>query len=140
MGKDNVEVVLRAYEVLNAPGTIDDLMDGLAPLLDPDAEWINPPDALEVGTRSGLDGWRTALENLRGGLGKAVRLEVDELLEHGDAVFAMGKAHLRGTSSGVEAAGPTWAAIWLVGNGRIRRYEWSWDVSEMRSRLMDPER
>src|SRR5688500_17659445 len=139
MGKGNVEVVLRAYEVLNATGTIDDLMEGLAPLLDPDAEWINPPDALEVGTRTGLDGWRTALENLRGGLGKGVWREVDELFEHGDSVFATGKAHLRGTSSGVEAVGPTWAAIWIISSGRIRRYEWSWDISDMRSRLMDSE-
>lgn len=110
-------------------------MDGLAPLLDAHAEWINPPDALEHGTRTGLEGWRIALENLRGGLGQRVRLEVDELLELGESILATGKAHVSGTSSGVEAVGPTWAAIWTVTEGRIRRYEWSWDPGEMRARF-----
>src|SRR5215208_3578468 len=102
MSAENIETVLRAYEVLNTASSIDALMDGLGPLLDPEAEWVNPPDALEVGTRSGPEGWRTALENLRAGLGQDLKLEVDELVEKGDAVFATGKAHLSGTASGVE--------------------------------------
>lgn len=137
MPEENVETVLRAYEVLNEAGTIDDLMDGLRPMLHPDAEWVNPSDALEVGTRSGFDGWRTALENLRGGLGADLRLEVEELIEKGDAVFATGKAHVSGTASGVEAVGPTWAAIWVVKDGRISRYEWSWDIPEMRQSFFE---
>ena len=140
MSQENVEIVRRAYEVLNAGGTIDDLMDGLRPLLDPQVEWVNPPDALERGTRAGLDGWRVALENIRAGLGEKVKLEVQGLVEHGDAVLATGKAHVIGTSSGVEAVGPTWAAIWTVTGGRIRRYEWSWDPVAMRARFKSMER
>ena len=130
-----MEIVRRAYEVLNAGGTIDDLMDGLRPLLDPQVEWVNPPDALERGTRIGLDGWRVALANIRAGLGENVKLEVQGLVENGDAVLATGKAHVSGTSSGVEAVGPTWAAIWMVTGGRIRRYEWSLDPDAMRARF-----
>jgi ketosteroid isomerase-like protein len=140
MSQENVEIVRRAYEVLNAGGTIDDLMDGLRPLLDPQVEWVNPPDALERGTRAGLDGWRVALENILAGLGENVKLEVQGLVEHGDAVLATGKAHVSGTSSGVETVGPTWAAIWTVTDGRIRRYEWSWDLVAMRARFKSMER
>ena len=135
MSQENLEIVRRAYEVLNAGGTIDDLMEGMRPLLDPEAEWVNPPEALEVGTRAGLGGWRVALGNIRAGWGENVRLEVQELVEGGDAVFTTGKAHVSGTSSGVEAVGPTWAAIWTVTDGRIRRYEWSWDTVNMRARF-----
>ena len=136
MSQENVEIVRRAYQVLNAGGTLGDLMDGMTPLLDPQVEWVNPPDALERGTRAGLDGWRVALANLRAGLGDEVRLEVQELVEGGDAVFATGKAHVSGTSSGVEAVGPTWGAIWTLIGGRIRRYDWSWDPVGMRARFM----
>jgi ketosteroid isomerase-like protein len=139
MAEGNVEIVRRAYDLLNAGGTLDDLMEGMKPLLDPGAEWVNPPDALEVGTRTGFDGWRTALENIRTGLGEEVRLEVRELVEGADAVFATGNARVRGTSSGIEADGPTWAAIWTVFNGRIRRYEWSWDPAGMRARFLETE-
>jgi ketosteroid isomerase-like protein len=135
MSQENVEIVRRCYRVLNAGGTIDDLMNGLRPLLDPQVEWVNPPDALERGTRAGLDGWRVALENIRAGLGESVKLEVQEMLDRGDAVMATGKAHISGTSSGVEAVGPTWAAIWTLTGGRIRRYEWSLDPVAMRARF-----
>ena len=126
-------MVRRAYEVLNGAGSIDELMEGLAPLVDPHAEWVNPPDALERGTRAGPDGWRSALENLRAGLGEGVEFAVDELVPRGDSIFATGRAHVSGTSSGVEVTGPTWAAIWTVRAGRIRRYEWSWDPEGMRA-------
>ena len=135
MSQESLEIVRRAYEVLNTGGTIDYLMAGLAPLLDPQAEWVNPPDALERGTRAGLDGWRIALGNIRAGLGESVKLDVHELVDDGDAVFAAGEVQTRGTSSGVEAAGPTWAAIWTVSDGRIRRYEWSWDTAGTRARF-----
>jgi ketosteroid isomerase-like protein len=135
MSQENVEIVRHAYVVLNAGGTIDDLMEGLTPLLDPQVEWVNPHDALERGTRAGLDGWRTAMGNIRAGLGENVRFEVQELVEHGDAVFATGKARVSGTSSGVEAVGPTWAAIGTVMGGLIRRYEWSWDATGTRARF-----
>jgi ketosteroid isomerase-like protein len=140
MSQENVETVRRAYEVLNAGGTIDELMDGLKPLLDPQVEWVNPPDALEGGTRAGLDGWRTALLHMRAGLGENVKLEVQELVGAGGAVFATGKAQVSGTSSGVEVLGPTWAAIWMVTDGRIRRFEWSWDTAAMLARFKGMER
>jgi hypothetical protein len=54
MSQENVEIVRRCYRVLNAGGTIDELMDRLRPLLDPHVEWVNPPDAIERGTRAGL--------------------------------------------------------------------------------------
>ena len=139
MAQANLEIARRAYEVLNAGGTVDEVMEGLMPLLDPHVEWVNPPDALERGTRVGLDGIRIALESLRAGLGESVKFEVRELVEYGDAVFAAGQAHVSGTSSGVETVGPTWAAIWFMADGRVRRYEWSWDPGAMRARLKSME-
>ena len=129
------DIARRAYDALNAAGSVDDLMGALAPLLHPEAEWVNPPDALERGTRAGHEGWRTAIENIRAGLGDDLRFEVHELVERGDAVYATGTAHVSGTSSGVEAESPTWAAIWVVRDGLIRRYEWSWEVAGMRARF-----
>jgi hypothetical protein len=46
MVERKVEIVRRAYEALNAGGTLDDLMERMKPLLDPGAEWVNPPPPL----------------------------------------------------------------------------------------------
>ena len=138
MPQGNVAIVRRVYELLNSGGTIDELMDGIEPLLHLRVEWINPPDALELGTRTGIDGWRAALANLRAGLGEDVKVEVRELVDRGEVVFAAGEVQAGGTASGVDAAGPTWAAIWTLEDGRIRRYEWSWDPDAMRARVLGP--
>jgi ketosteroid isomerase-like protein len=135
MSPENIGIVRRAYEVLNGGGTIDDLMARLRPLLDRRIEWVNPANALERGSRAGLEGWRVALENLRAGFGEEVTLEVHELVEHGDAVFATGRPRVSGTSTSVRGVGPTWAAIWTVTDSHISRYEWSWDPLAMRTRF-----
>ncbi|HEX2129851.1 MAG TPA: nuclear transport factor 2 family protein [Solirubrobacterales bacterium] len=135
MTQENVEVVRRAYEAFNAGGSVDEVMERVTPLLDPDAEWVNPPEALERGTRVGIDGWRAAFENVKAGLGQSVRFEIEELVGQGDLVLATGKAHISGTTSGVETVSPEWGAIFTVKERRIRRYEWSTDPVGLRARF-----
>ena len=52
----NAGVVRRVYEAWNGP----DPVDGVLPMLDPAFEWVNPPHAVEPGTRRGRQpagGW-----------------------------------------------------------------------------------
>jgi ketosteroid isomerase-like protein len=55
MSEQNVEIVRRLYEAWQRDGF------GVVPdLMDPDIEWVNPPNAIEPGTRRGYDGFAAA--------------------------------------------------------------------------------
>jgi ketosteroid isomerase-like protein len=130
MAGEAERVVRNAYDLFNRGASVDEVMPELEHLLDPEAEWVNPPDAIERGTRRGLDGWRTALENVLAGAGADARFAIEELLERGDQVFVRGFLRPRGTSSGVEVDGPMTGVIWTVRDGRICRVEWFYDLDE----------
>ncbi len=40
-------IVRRMYEAFNQPGTLEETLARVEPLLHPDAEYVNPPDAVE---------------------------------------------------------------------------------------------
>ena len=123
----------RLYEVLGDGRTIDEAMPELERLLHPEAEYVNPPDALESGTRRGFDGWRAMLESGREGLGESARFQIVDPIERGDRVFMLLALRTGGTASGVEIDGPTVGAIVTVEDGLIRRFEWWWKPEDARA-------
>lgn len=133
-GEESEQIVRRVYEAMGEGGSVSELMERLEPLLTPDVEWVNPDHAIERGTRVGVEGWTTALENMQSGLGAKVAFRIDEFIALGeDRVFARGHVGSRGTSSGVEV-GQAIGTDWTIRDGRVRRMEWSFEVDELLAR------
>jgi hypothetical protein len=126
MAGEGEALVRRFYETLGGSRTIDEAMPELERLLHPEAEYVNPPDALEPGTLRGFDGWRAALESGREGLGESANFDIVDLTERGDRVFSLVALRTSGTASGVEVDGPTVGVVVTVEAGLIRRFEWHW--------------
>ncbi len=135
MGATNEEIVRRLADVLNTSDSVEAaIAAGVEDLWDPEIEYVNPDDALERGTRRGVDGMRTVLENFIEGAGAAATVELEELEESDDRVWARYRVHARG-ASGAEALGPPMAMVYTFRNGRVLRIEWHYDVDEARARF-----
>jgi ketosteroid isomerase-like protein len=104
-----------------------------AELLDPEIEWVNPPDAVEPGTRRGRDGWEQAEESWRGSF-TSVRFEIERIAEDGDRVAAAVRCHSVAGGSGMEID-QVLGFLWTVRAGRLVRFEWSNDPDEIMRRL-----
>jgi ketosteroid isomerase-like protein len=61
-------------------------------LLADDAEWVNPHDAVERGTRRGADEFNGAIASVFA-TWDDVHFETDEVLDNGDEVIALGSLH-----------------------------------------------
>jgi ketosteroid isomerase-like protein len=122
-------------EIMNSSRSVDEAMAALEPRLHPEIEWVNPDDAIEPGTRRGLDGMRLVLENLYDGAGAASTAEVEEIEGRGDRVLIVARPHVRGETSGAELAGPPVGLIFTIPDGRVLRIEWHYDVDEARARF-----
>ncbi len=123
----------RFYDVIHGSATTEEAMLQIEPMLHPDAEYVNPPDALEPGTRRGIAGWRAAIASGAEGLGGEARFEIVELVERGDRVFFQIALHTGGTASGVDLTGPTIGAVFTVEDGLLRRFEWFWKPDDARA-------
>jgi SnoaL-like domain len=130
----NEEIVRRFGDVINQSQSVDEVMAELEPLMDPEIEYVNPPDAVERGTRKGISGMRTALENFVEGAGGEATFELEELEQRGDRVFISFRIHAHGGGSGAEAVGPPVGMIYTFRNGRVLRMEWHY-VAEARARF-----
>ena len=133
MSGDAEAVVRRVYELFTRAMSVDAAFAELQSLLHPDAEYVNPPDAVEPGTRRGVDGWRAALSSTADGLGQDAKFVMKEVVERGDHVFALVSLRTGGTASGVEVDGPTIGTVWTVRDGLVRRFEWCWKPEEARA-------
>jgi len=73
MSQENVETVRALYEAWNSPGGFE----AAIAFISDDFEWVNPPYAVEPGTKYGHAGWRAAGDNLAA----AFHVRTHELLE-----------------------------------------------------------
>jgi ketosteroid isomerase-like protein len=87
-----------------------------------DAEWVNPHDAIEPGTRHGAAGFNEAIRSVFSAWDE-VRLEVERLIENGDDVVALGTLHGRVHGPGMEIDSPH-GQIWTFRDGRVIRMQW----------------
>jgi ketosteroid isomerase-like protein len=110
MSEQNVELVRRIYELWSRNERARDLIS-------PELEYINPPYAVESGTRRG----RKALGMIRE-VYPDFRVEPERFIDAGENVVVIGTA--RGTTaSGIEAQ---WRQgyVWTVRGGKAVAFRW----------------
>jgi ketosteroid isomerase-like protein len=122
MSRENVERFHRIYEAWYARRKLgpDVLAD--------DVEWVNPPDAVEPGTRQGPDSFNEAIKSVFDAWGE-VRFETERVIEHGDDVVALGAVRGRGRGTGIEGARPH-GEIWTFREGKVVRMRWFHSCAE----------
>jgi ketosteroid isomerase-like protein len=111
MPRENVEVVQRLVEHMNESG------DMLWDLIDPDIVYVIDPPAWLAGTYRGHAEVEELLRQTWD-VYDEFRFEVDEFIDAGDLVVALGAAHVRGGLSGATAV-QTGASVYRVRDGRI---------------------
>jgi len=111
MSEQNVELVRKIYAAWLQGGSARDFID-------PDVEYVNPPDAVEPGTRRGRSAFRKITEAF-----EDVKIEPLEYADAGDDVVVIVRLTGRGRGSGV---GIDWRQgyIWTIRDGKAVRFRW----------------
>jgi ketosteroid isomerase-like protein len=117
MSQENVDTVRRIYRAWERDGS--PVSSGL---LDPGVEWVNPPEAVEPGTRHGIEAFaeaaRTVADTFAG-----VRVEIEQIMDAGDRVVVVATLHGRGRGSGADVERKQ-GYVWTIRNGKALRFEW----------------
>lgn len=133
MALSNLEVVRRLYAAWNGAEPVEDALQ----FLDPSFEWINPPYAVEPGTRRGHEGWRQANSNVAAAF-ESYRHEPGEMIEAGEKVLCFATFSGRGRAGGIEY-GKSEQHLWTLREGKVIRLEWFYEKSEaLRAAGVDP--
>jgi ketosteroid isomerase-like protein len=124
-----VERQLRnAYEVF-LTGDMDLILRGFAP----DATFTNPPYAIEGGVRRGLDELRVSFQALHDEF-EFRSLDIEELIEGPEGVFAIVRADARGRSSGAPLHGRFYHS-WRLRDGLVADFAWYTTLEEGRAAI-----
>ena len=115
MSAPNAELFQRVRRQLSERRTIE------RELLADDAEWINPDDAVEPGTRRGADAFLEAIASVFEGWEES-HFDIERVHEQGADVVALGQLRTRGRT-GLEATGEH-GEIWTFAEGRVARMRW----------------
>jgi ketosteroid isomerase-like protein len=117
MSQENVEIVRSIHEGLargEPPAKLS--------LLHPDIAYVNPPGAVEPGTRRGLAAYEDALRAINEAF-EDIRINVREVKDVGDHVVVFATFTARGRTSGVQRDNED-AYVWTVRDGRAVRFQW----------------
>jgi len=87
-----------------------------------DAEWVNPHDAVERGTRRGADEFNRAIARVFA-TWDDVHFHPDEVIDNGDQVVALGSLHGQLDVSGMVVSAEH-GQIWTFRDGRVVRMQW----------------
>jgi ketosteroid isomerase-like protein len=115
--RENVDIVRGLHEAWNRG---EDLI--ALGLIDEDIEYVNPPDALEPGTRRGREGWNRAVGMIFESYDDA-HIEVERILDAGERVVVLARFRVRGRGSGVSMERQQ-GYVWTLREGRAVRFEW----------------
>jgi len=123
MSQENVEIVRRLYEAWERDGF------GVVPeLMDPSIEWVNPPYAVEPGTRHGYDQFAAATQAVLSVYG-AYRVSPVRLYDVGDRVAVRARVTIR--SSGNDVPIDTERGyLFDIRDGKVVRWAWFNDPAE----------
>lgn len=124
MALTNLGLVRRLYEAWNGDDPVEDVL----PFLDPGFEFVNPPYAVEPGTRSGHNGWREVDANNKAAF-ESYRHEPDEMIEANDKVLCFVTLVARGRAGGVPFEKRE-GHVWTLREGRVVRFEWFHEEAE----------
>jgi ketosteroid isomerase-like protein len=103
-------------------------------LLDSEIEWVNPPDAVEAGTRHGPE----AFEGAQSSVGRAyssIGIDVERRVELGDHVGLIVEILYLGRASGIEVR-QRMGFVFTIRNGRVVRFEWSNEPEDLLARVV----
>jgi ketosteroid isomerase-like protein len=136
MSESPVGLIERFFAAINegvARGEdVDEIVARVADWVDPQLEYVNPSDAIEGGTRHGLDGLAAVAKNSReAGIH---RWEASDLTAEGDSVACRVRLYMVGTSSGAETQRES-SALATIRDGRITKLVWFFDPDEAHTRL-----
>lgn len=112
MSQENVDIVRSIYDAWREGTSARQYMH-------PEIEYVNPPDAVEPGTRRGADSFariRDAYDD--------VRINPDEVIDAGgDEIVVIATVHATGRGSRVPIE---WhhGYIWTIEQGRAVRFRW----------------
>ena len=117
MSQENVELVKRLYDAWREGGF------GVVPaLMDPEIEYVNPPYAVEPGTRLGYEGFAIAARNIRN-VYPARRFEPLEFHDAREQVAVRVRVIARGVGSSVEVDVER-GYVFDVRDGKVVRFAW----------------
>jgi ketosteroid isomerase-like protein len=116
MSQENVEALMLLLEQLFDARRVDP--EHLAE----DVEWVNPPEAVEPGTRRGADSFNRAIANVFAAWDD-VRFEIERVVDNGDDVVVVGRLHGHIHDPGMEVDSPH-GQIWSFRDGRVTRMRW----------------
>jgi ketosteroid isomerase-like protein len=117
MSQENVETVRRIEATWNREGS--PVPSGL---LDPEIEWVNPSDAVEPGTRHGIEAFATAVRAVNATWADE-GIEIDQFIDAGERVVVLARWRGRGHASGLELEDKQ-GFVWTLRKGKAVRYEW----------------
>jgi ketosteroid isomerase-like protein len=91
-------------------------------ILAPDAEWVNPCEAVEPGTRRGADEFNRAIASIFA-TWDDVHFDRERVIESGEHAVALGtlRGHLH--ESGMEVTA-SHGQVWTFQAGRVKRMRW----------------
>jgi ketosteroid isomerase-like protein len=120
MSQENARVVERFYELWNEGASLE-------PLLEPEFEWVSPPDAVEPGTLKGIAAARAGVARIRE-IFPEHRFEPERYVETGADIVVIIGTRAR-TERGIET---DWRGghVWTVREGRIARLRVFNDVQQ----------
>jgi ketosteroid isomerase-like protein len=113
---ENLELVRELYRRIEADGSFPD------DLLDDEIEYVNPPDAVEPGTRRGREAFHAAIARVDDAFGER-SVELEEIVDGGDDVVALLTFVVRGSASGLERRQPQ-GHVWTFRDGKATRFSW----------------
>jgi ketosteroid isomerase-like protein len=123
MSQENVELVKRLYDAWRRDGF------GVVPaLMDPDIEYVNPPYAVESGTRRGYEGFAIAAQAIRT-VYPTRRFEPLEFYDARNRVAVRVRVVARGVGSSVEVDTER-GYVFEVRDGKVVRFAWFNDPLE----------
>ena len=119
MSEENLEVVRAIYDAW-ANGQLG------RRYMSKDVEYVNPPQALELGTRTGAASFNNVFE-----VYEQIAIDIDELIDAGNKVVMVGRMRGRARATGIELDRPH-SQVWTLEGGRATRMEWFHDAAEAR--------
>ena len=117
MSDENVERLMLLLEQLFDARRLD------PELLAEDVEWVNPPEAVEPGTRRGADSFNRAVASVFAAWDD-VRFEIERVVDNGDDVVVLGTLHGHIHGPGMEVDSRH-GQIWTFRDGRVTRMRWT---------------
>jgi ketosteroid isomerase-like protein len=117
MSQENVDVVTRLYEAWQRDG-----FGVVAELMDPSVEWVNPPDAVEPGTRTGFDAFASAARSFTSVFPEASVTAV-KIYDAGERIAVRATMSSRSVGSEVPISAER-GYLFDVREGKVVRFAW----------------